>query len=228
MHPTAMRNCRHFFECYGGYLPRPGRLVEVGSQDVNGSLRELCPADMEYVGVDFAAGKGVDLVLSDPYKLPFENETVDAVLCSSVLEHSQMFWVTFLEMLRILKPSGLIYILVPSNGDVHRYPVDCWRFYPDSGQALVAWAKRNGMNPALLESYTSLQVDHQWNDYVSVFVKDEAAAGLYPRRILQTKTDYMNGWIRGGRGFLNAAAKPEDRLRLEAIVKAYMGLIKPS
>ena len=183
---------------------------------------------MEYVGVDFAAGKGVDLVLSDPYKLPFENETVDAVLCSSVLEHSQMFWVTFLEMLRILKPSGLIYILVPSNGDVHRYPVDCWRFYPDSGQALVAWAKRNGMNPALLESYTSLQVDHQWNDYVSVFVKDEAAAGLYPRRILQTKTDYMNGWIRGGRGFLNAAAKPEDRLRLEAIVKAYMGLIKPS
>ena len=26
-----------------------------------------------------------------------------------------------------------------SNGDYHSWPVDCWRFYPDSGIALINW-----------------------------------------------------------------------------------------
>ena len=30
----------------------------------------------------------------------------------------------------------LFYLNAPSNGEFHRYPVDCWRFYPDAGGAL--------------------------------------------------------------------------------------------
>ena len=67
-----------------------------------------------------------------------------------------MFWVSYLEILRILKPVGLFYLNAPSDGAVHKYPVDCWRFYPDSGQALVTWSKRNGFNNVLLECYTQM------------------------------------------------------------------------
>src|SRR3954466_617878 len=171
MHPTAIQNARHFFDCYApGFAPRAGvRVIDIGAQDVNGSLRATCPAGFEYVGVDFVAGKGVDVVLDDPYRLPFADASVDIAVSSSCFEHCEMFWVLFLEVLRVLKPRGLFYLNIPSNGEFHRGPVDCWRFYPDSGRSLVACARRNGIPAALLESYTSSQVRDQWNDFVAVF-----------------------------------------------------------
>lgn len=192
MHPTAYANAKSFFDCYEKGLPALGevRVIEIGSQDVNGSLRDVCPPRFHYTGVDFAAAKNVDVILTDPYKLPFEDETLDIIITSSCLEHSEMFWLVFLEMLRVLKPHGLIYVNAPSRGNYHRYPVDCWRFYPDSGMALVTWGKRSGFNPLLLESY--IQSDGLWGDFVGVFLKDAAHASMYPDRIISTKTDFVN------------------------------------
>jgi SAM-dependent methyltransferase len=183
MHDTAFQGAKSFFDTYAMTYLQSGadtKVIEIGSQDLNGSLRECCPIDFEYIGVDFVAGKGVDLILEDPYSLPFETASADIIIASSCFEHSEMFWVLFLEVMRVLKPDGLFYLNVPSNGDVHRHPVDCWRFYPDSGRALVAWAKRNGMNPALLESYTSVQISDIWNDFVAVYVRDENHASRHP------------------------------------------------
>ncbi len=218
MHPTAMYNCKHFFDTYAGVFQRPGaKVIEIGAQDVNGSLRDCCPGAFEYVGVDFVAGKGVDVILEDPYSLPFETDSTDIVLSSSCFEHSEMFWLLFLEIMRILRPDGLFYLNVPSNGDFHQYPVDCWRFYPDSGRALVTWAKRNGMNPALLESYTSVQIEDHWNDYVAVYVKDENHAAHHPGRILASKKDCNNGVILGSDSYVNYSSMPEDRRKLVCI-----------
>ncbi len=218
MHPTAKYNCKHFFDTYAGAFNGPGaKVVEIGSQDVNGSLRDCCPVAFEYVGVDFVAGKGVDVILEDPYRLPFANDSTDIVISSSCFEHSEMFWVLFLEIMRILRPEGLFYLNVPSNGDFHQFPVDCWRFYPDSGRALVTWAKRNGMNPALLESYTSVQVDDHWNDYVAVYVKDAIHAAHHPGRILASKQDCNNGVILGSDNYVNYSGMPEDRRKLICI-----------
>jgi SAM-dependent methyltransferase len=215
MHPTAKHNCNHFFDTYAAAFQGPRtKIIEIGSQDVNGSLRDCCPAAFEYVGVDFVSGKGVDVILEDPYRLPFETDSNDIVISSSCFEHSEMFWVLFLEIMRILRPDGLFYLNVPSNGDFHRYPVDCWRFYPDSGRALVTWAKRNGMNPALLESYTSVQADDIWNDYVAVYVKDENHAPKHPRRILAGKKDCNNGLTLGSDSYVNYHPMPEDRRKL--------------
>ncbi|MFB9125696.1 class I SAM-dependent methyltransferase [Paraburkholderia dipogonis] len=224
MHPTAMQNCQQFFDCYAPYVALPDEkvsVIEIGSQNVNGSLRSVCPAAFAYTGLDFVAGCGVDVVLQDPYALPFADESADIVLASSVFEHSEMFWLLFLEVMRILKPAGLFYLNVPSNGDFHRWPVDCWRFYPDSGNALVAWSRRNGMSPLLLESYTSLQHADQWNDFVAVFLKDESHARRYPLRILEHKRDFLNGIVADEPGrFLNYSQLPQDRIRLNTIREA--------
>ncbi|MBI4986875.1 MAG: methyltransferase domain-containing protein [Rhodocyclales bacterium] len=215
MHPTAYFNCQAFFDTYSSsFKGHPARVVEIGSQDVNGSLRTCCPASFDYCGVDFVAGKGVDVLLDDPYVLPFPSESVDIVISSSCFEHSEMFWVLFLEIMRILRPAGLFYLNVPSNGDFHRYPVDCWRFYPDSGPALVAWAKRNGLAPALLESYISAQVGDQWNDYVAVFARSVEHVGAFPNRILHKKTDFYKGLLFGSNDYLNDTNEPEDRTKL--------------
>ena len=105
-------------------------IVEIGSQDVNGSIRPTFGPDVNYVGVDFANAAGVDVVLSDPYSFPFQDNEIDVVVSSSCFEHSEFFWLTFLEAVRIVRPGGLIYLNAPSNGPFHQYPVDCWRFYP--------------------------------------------------------------------------------------------------
>jgi len=41
------------------------------------------------------------------------------------------------EIARILKPGGLCCIIAPSGGPEHKYPVDCWRFFPDGLRALA-------------------------------------------------------------------------------------------
>lgn len=227
MHPTAMQNSSFFFEAYAPAFAAEGAtVVEIGSQDVNGSLRSTAPAHFKYIGVDFVAGKGVDVILDDPYTLPFETGSADIVLSSSCFEHSEMFWVLYLEIMRILKPGGLFYLNVPSNGGFHRWPVDCWRFYPDSGKALVTWAKRNGMNPALLESYTSVQVGDLWNDFVAVYVRDEAFADRHPRRIMQNHKGVYNGVMHATDGFVNYSPMPEDQKKLLAIKQLIDNQIK--
>lgn len=208
-----MQTGRWFFEQYAPFfngIDQPS-IVDVGSMDVNGSLRQTAPEGFTYTGVDFAPGPGVDLVLSDPYVLPFENDSVDMVVSSSCFEHSELFWVSFLEILRILKPRGLFYLNAPSNGNYHRYPVDCWRFYPDCGGALITWAKRNGYRAALLESFVGNQVGDAWNDFVAVFLKDEDLVPLVPAGILDRTSAYRNGIRIGSDSILNESAFTEDQ-----------------
>jgi SAM-dependent methyltransferase len=217
MHETALTNGDFFFKTYLENRETKSRLVEIGSQDVNGSLRMVCPKDVEYIGLDFAEGNGVDIILDDPYTLPFKDNSVDYCVASSVFEHSEMFWLLFVEILRILKPSGLFYLNVPSNGTFHRYPVDCWRFYPDSGSALANWGRRAGFNSALLESFTAYQKHSEWNDFVAVFLKDASHINRYPKRILNTHKDFYNGLVIGKAEFINHKEFPEDMVKIQAI-----------
>lgn len=213
MHDTAIQNGARFFQTYVNRL-QDVTVLDIGAQNVNGSLKASCPKSAKYIGIDFVAGKDVDVVLSDPYKLPFEDAYADIIVSSSCFEHSEMFWVVYLEVMRVLKPSGLFYLNAPSNGTYHRYPVDCWRFYPDCGQALVQWGRLNGMNSAVLESYICNQHIESWNDFVSVFVKDESRASEHPNRILDSFTDFTNGRVRMPSGDLqvrNACTRAQDQ-----------------
>lgn len=211
MHDTALEIGKKFFDTY---LNNSSGLVviDIGSQDVNGSLRSVIPSkNIKYVGVDFVEGKGVDIVISDPYSLPFEENYADVVVCSSCFEHSEFFWLLFNEIQRVLKPSGLLYLNVPSNGYFHRWPVDCWRFYPDSGIALQNWARRNGYKTTLIESFTCLQKKDIWNDFVAVFVKDQQFLGRYPERIQSSYGTFTNGFLIGTNEFANPSVYQEDQ-----------------
>jgi SAM-dependent methyltransferase len=192
MHDTAMDYGAEFFNIYTKNL-KGGTIVDIGSRNICGSLRSVAPPDNKYIGVDFAAGNGVDVVIEDPYCLPFADESADVVVSSSCFEHAEFFWLLFNEALRILKPVGLLYINAPANGSYHRYPVDCWRFYPDSGVALQNWGQKSGYNCAMLESFIGIKKTDIWHDFVAVFVKDNNHALQYTTRIQQHLPAYTNG-----------------------------------
>jgi SAM-dependent methyltransferase len=202
MHDTAMSYGKYFFSTY--LKGATGlTILDIGAQDVNGSLRSVAPMNNHYIGADFVKGKGVDVILDDPYVLPFEDGSIDVVVSSSCFEHSEFFWLLFNEALRVLKPTGLLYINAPSNGAYHRYPVDCWRFYPDSGFALEKWGNRSGYECALLESFTGVRKTQLWHDFVSVFIKDKIHASQFPNRIQFNTREFMNGRLLNSEEIIN-------------------------
>ena len=225
MHLTAMKNAKDFFGVYGGRFGS-GKVLDVGSQNVNGSLKDVCPNQLTYTGVDFVQAAGVDVVMTDPYLLPFPSEYADIVVSSSCFEHSEMFWLLFLEIMRVLKPAGLFYLNAPSNGPFHRHPCDCWRFYPDSGRALVQWAQRNDINACLLESYTSLQEEEGWNDYVAVILKDAFNRHHYKDHIFELRNDIENISCFGRDNLDRGQVQVEDRRKYLGLLDQYTS-VKP-
>jgi SAM-dependent methyltransferase len=181
MHDTARINAERFFHSCVPIGFR-GTIVEVGSRDINGSLRDLAPAAATYIGVDTELGLGVDVVATNPYSLPLPDAHADLVLCSSTLEHCEFPWALFLELCRIAKPSALIYCCAPSQGPFHPCPIDAWRFYPDCAAALQHWALLHAQPVSLVRTYISIfdnpvdtEYHDEWRDWVAIYRKETAA-----------------------------------------------------
>jgi SAM-dependent methyltransferase len=174
LHDTAKATAEVFFQAYGEGVKK---ILEVGSSNVNGSLRDCgIPAGSEYLGMDICKGRGVDLVIPDPHSFPLEDETFDLVVSSSVFEHDPAFWITFWEMCRVVKPTGFIYLSAPASGLYHTYPIDAWRFFPDAGVALADWSRKSQYPRQLVESFQLPPRDDKWTDFVAVFGDPELAA----------------------------------------------------
>ncbi len=167
MHDTAKINAQAFYNMYCASLPAEAIVVDFGSYDVNGTLKPIF-SRLKYKGIDMSAGPNVDIVCSNR-KTPFENESVDVIISSSCFEHDDCFWMTFLEMCRILKKGGYIYINAPSTGPYHGFPGDCWRFYKDSWSALQKWAAEHSYTLQLSKSY--IDPTGNWKDSVGIFKK---------------------------------------------------------
>jgi SAM-dependent methyltransferase len=172
VHQSALEIGTKFFETY--WRPEFRRVLDIGGADLNGSLRHVCPADAEFLGIDLEPAPGVDLVLDDPYVYPFPDGHFDCVISTSCFEHDRMFWLTFLECSRVLSPNGILYINAPSGGPYHGYPHDYWRFYADAPIALTEWSVRMRRPIRRLESFIASEGPFQWNDCVMIFTRDSS------------------------------------------------------
>jgi SAM-dependent methyltransferase len=175
MHDTAHAIGAMFLKTYAKI---GDSILDVGSLDVNGTLRDAVPNEAAYVGADVVSGKNVDIVLDSPHRFQFQSNRFNIVISTSCLEHDDFFWLTFSEMARVLAPGGFIYINAPTNGPVHRHPIDCWRFYPDAGKALSKWSKRCGHEVSLIESFFGPVDPVGWIDFVAVFGKPNFATPI--------------------------------------------------
>lgn len=144
MHNSSYDKMALFMQVFlAGRESEPLKVCDLGSQDVNGSYRPLFERfSWQYIGLDMDPGENVDVVLSNPYTwTDIASNSVDVVISGQAFEHIQFFWITMLEIARVLKPKGLCCILAPSSGPVHQYPLDCWRFYPDGMKSLAHFAQ---------------------------------------------------------------------------------------
>lgn len=108
------------------------RVLEVGSQDVNGTPRPvvmpLRPA--LYIGVDVEKGPGVDVISgADSLSKIFGEGSFDVVISTEMLEHVFDWKPVVGQLKAVVRPGGLLLITTRSPGfPYHPYPIDMWRY----------------------------------------------------------------------------------------------------
>ena len=121
-----------FVEEHTKHLDNP-KTLDVGSFDVNGSLKDLFE---DYTGLDMRDGPNVDVV-ANGHKLPFKGGTFDLVTSVETFEHDDDPFRTMHEIHRVLKPGGLAVIAASGiNFPKHDYPSDYFR-YTSEGMAVL-------------------------------------------------------------------------------------------
>lgn len=183
MHLSSLQNMERFRERYlHPMLGKPLSILDLGSTEMGACYRPIFDQPgWRYTGADLTPGPNVDVVIKKPYdwqEIP--SGSIDVFISGQVLEHVEFFWITILEASRVLKPGGMFCIIAPSSGPEHRYPVDCWRFYPDGMRSLARFGR---LLP--VEIYT------QWDgtgDPGSDYWRDTVLIGRKPLRPLWKAT----------------------------------------
>jgi len=104
-------------DCFPGFFTATA-VVDIGAYDVNGSGRTQFTSPKAYVGVDLIAGPGVDVVVSGhEYDSARHGQgPFDIAVSFEMFEHNPYWLETFVNMLRITRPGGMILFTCASRG----------------------------------------------------------------------------------------------------------------
>lgn len=83
------------------------KVLEVGSLNINGSVRKFFDSPSKYIGCDLGEGDGVDIVCRG-HELPYEDNSFDVVISCECFEHDQYWQQTFQKMINLARIGGLV------------------------------------------------------------------------------------------------------------------------
>jgi SAM-dependent methyltransferase len=245
MHVQSYSKMQSFFRVYGPSIPKgPGgkaRVLDVGSKTYDGHPNYKTIVDAagcDYVGLDLEHGLNVDIVPQTPYVWPeIADASIQVAISGQTFEHNPFFWATMSEMARVLVPDGFLVIIAPGGGPVHRFPIDCYRFYPDAWSALCSL-----VGVELIETYwepdsvePQLEEWAQWRDTMLIARRPRVEQPETVERRAQLTAPFRGGFgsfepvsYRAGPAiddYLSsvprAAPKPFARLRRRLSLKVY-------
>ena len=105
--------CRDFVErSIANLSTRPKYILEIGSRNINGGLRDLFPEAI-YVGIDLLGGTGVDIVADGATYQP--KMRPDLVLCCNVFEHAPKWREVIMNFQNILSQNGGTFIITAAT-----------------------------------------------------------------------------------------------------------------
>jgi len=158
---------------------KPGmRILEIGSREVtcpSNARNEFAPA--EYVGFDFYPGKNVDVV-GDAHKLSSyfkAGEQFDIIYSSACFEHFAMPWIVAVEIAKILKVGGLVFVETHFSYSSHERP---WHFFQFSDMALrVLFSEALGFE--CIEAGMSNPMVGRFSSLADEYLRNQPIGGLY-------------------------------------------------
>ncbi|MFN0316543.1 MAG: hypothetical protein ACKVQA_16090 [Burkholderiales bacterium] len=108
---------RDFIQIIAKHLPEffiACNALEVGSLNINGSVRDFFRS-CDYVGIDVAPGRDVDLVCEGQNFGGPDNHFKHVLSCEA-MEHNPHWRETFLNMIRVCAPGGLVTMTCATTG----------------------------------------------------------------------------------------------------------------
>lgn len=115
MHPEQRQFCESVRNRFVTEFANPtARVLDCGSLDINGSNRYLF-ASMDYTGVDLGPGLNVDVVCPT-HEFDGESDSFDIVISTECFEHDKHYAKSLANMLRVLKPGGLMVFTCATTG----------------------------------------------------------------------------------------------------------------
>lgn len=115
----------------------------------------------DVIKVDIAPFAGVHIV-ADAGRLPFKDNSCDAVVCESSLEHFKNPEESVTEFRRILKPGGLIYVSAPFIVGFHASPDDYYRWTEEGIKELMKEFEQTEIGVGWGPTYAMTTVLREW------------------------------------------------------------------
>lgn len=173
MHPAAQGAVGRMLDAHR-FKSGKKTVCEIGSFDVNGSVRGQFDGCEKYVGVDIRAGAGVDEVADGAtYGKP---NAFDVVITTETLEHAPEPAAIVANAFRILKPGGLVVITAAGPG---RDPHNCDGSGPPRESESYANVEPNDLATWLTDAgfeQVKVEFNERDRDVYAHAVKPKAAA----------------------------------------------------
>ena len=93
------------------------QILEIGSLDVNGNMRDLFNFSNDYTGIDLIKGPNVDVVM-DGAQIESLNKRFDIVISCECFEHAKNWKTVFEKMCKVSKEDSFVIISVASIGRI--------------------------------------------------------------------------------------------------------------
>ncbi len=131
-------NVVHFMKhCAALYAKGPGVLLDIAPQAHEGA-RPFFPDFITVKTLDIDPGSGCDFIADIcAHNVHIPAGTFDFVVCTEVFEHTLNPFNAAAEILRLLRPAGLLFGSTPFNFRIHGPLPDCWRFTEHGLRALL-------------------------------------------------------------------------------------------
>ena len=156
---------------------RPGaEILEIGSRRVNQNDRwNEYFERANYTGFDYYQGENVDIV-GDAHELGrYFDKKFDLIFSSAVFEHLAMPWQVALEIIKLLKPGGYVFIETHYCYGSHARP---WHFFQFSEEALnVLFPPKFGMK--CIKKGCSNLIKGRFSEEASEYLQGKIVGGLY-------------------------------------------------
>ena len=169
------------------------RILEVGSRNVTGTNFRSRFNRANYVGFDFYDGENVDVV-GDVHQLSnyFQGqEKFDLIFSSAVFEHLHMPWVAAMEIQKLLKVGGYVFIETHFSFSSHERP---WHFFQFSDMGLRALFN-DSLGFDLIDKGMSNPIAGYFGENASPYLRFKPVVELYCHsEILCRKRSEVNGF----------------------------------
>jgi hypothetical protein len=114
-----------------------GNFLEIGGRARSGNTYHDKLAGWQYTSLDIQPGENVDVV-GDAHKLSelLPHDHFHAAMSISTFEHLLMPWKVVVELNRVLKLGGIVFVMTHQMWPLHETPCDYWRVSREAWPAL--------------------------------------------------------------------------------------------